>query len=689
MASREPAQRIITAKETTQGRRQRKELCVEIGSFKHPYFSNSVRRQIQETGKECFSPKLSAKILEKQYERRASVRLNYAFNGDEAMDNEFNSGSGILTSQQIRSSMMHGTAAASTSSTPLTIDKTNAQNDKNKNKNKNNTNTNKHNTNEDLSIVTSNLHAHSNATKMSPGSNKASDSTEDSEETIDWNARARNYNPIFVKQKRKVASALLEMSKNHSVRNAVVRDGGVKALGALVRMFDNAIDADCSDALCCLADAEATRNAMFSDGAVKAILHLAGRTTSIATKYSLSLALGSLACEHGYEMDLIDSNSLHSLLDMRASANTKDNDDAVGRALYNFATSSADHGRYSELASALLALVSAPGGRASHMDAPEPSNNSSSSDGATDSNSSPPVLESSAVCRTLFYRSIACMARIRPLHSMLVNGGTIGMLQALVDRMTFDTTMDYEVEGMNPVEASTIAIIILCLLSSTASIRVLMVEEGAIKIVMNIANEAMARMEENTIEGADGADAAANENDADIVCLAVAMLTNLALNAQTRSHVVSAGAVPVIIGLSQGGNESIARACASALRGLTSDDNTDNLIRIMHDGGIQAVLYLSSSTRDVVTRRNCALAIRNIFSHTDTLEELLNNPELASVLTNMYVVFRPPFSFSCSFLFFSRRLVWIDCPLTNNACCFPNTGTKQCMNYCPPHEMSM
>jgi hypothetical protein len=139
-------------------------------------------------------------------------------------------------------------------------------------------------------------------------------------------------------------------------------------------------------------------------------------------------------------------------------------------------------------------LVSAPGGRASHMDAPEPSNNSSSSDGATDSNSSPPVLESSAVCRTLFYRSIACMARIRPLHSMLVNGGTIGMLQALVDRMTFDTTMDYEVEGMNPVEASTIAIIILCLLSSTASIRVLMVEEGAIKIVMNIANEAMARM---------------------------------------------------------------------------------------------------------------------------------------------------------------------------------------------------
>ena len=47
--------------------------------------------------------------------------------------------------------------------------------------------------------------------------------------------------------------------------------------------------------------------------------------------------------------------------------------------------------------------------------------------------------------------------------------------------------------------------------------------------------------------------------------------------------------MPVIIGLSQGQNESITRACASALRGLTSDDDTGNLIRIMRDGGIQAV----------------------------------------------------------------------------------------------------
>ena len=72
------------------------------------------------------------------------------------------------------------------------------------------------------------------------------------------------------------------------------------------------------------------------------------------------------------------------------------------------------------------------------------------------------------------------------------------------------------------------------------------------------------------------------------------------------------------------------------MRGLTSDDDTDNLIRIMHDGGIQAVLRLSTSTKDVVTRRNCSLAMRNILSHTETLEELLNNPEMSSICNDMY-----------------------------------------------------
>ena len=90
------------------------------------------------------------------------------------------------------------------------------------------------------------------------------DNNSDNEETIDWNARARNYNPIFIRQKRKVASAFLTMAQNHQVRHDVVRDGGVKALGALVRMFDPEIDANCSDALCCLADAQESRSNMFT-----------------------------------------------------------------------------------------------------------------------------------------------------------------------------------------------------------------------------------------------------------------------------------------------------------------------------------------------------------------------------------------------------------------------------------------
>jgi len=45
---------------------------------------------------------------------------------------------------------------------------------------------------------------------------------------------------------------------------------------------------------------------------------------------------------------------------------------------------------------------------------------------------------------------------------MLVNGGLIKMLKQFIDRMLFEDNIDYEVEGMNPVEASTIGIIILC-----------------------------------------------------------------------------------------------------------------------------------------------------------------------------------------------------------------------------------
>ena len=126
---------------------------------------------------------------------------------------------------------------------------------------------------------------------------------------------------------------------------------------------------------------------------------------------------------------------------------------------YNFATSDNDHGRFGEVAAAILSFASAPGG--------------GTSPSASESSLSPPsstTLDNSITCRNLFYRSIACFTRTRPLHNMLVNGGLIQMLKQFIDRMLFEDNIDYEVEGMNPVEASTIGVIILCTCTFTSSL---------------------------------------------------------------------------------------------------------------------------------------------------------------------------------------------------------------------------
>ena len=99
--------RIITGQETPSGRIARKELCVEIGSLEHPYFSNSVRREIRESGLECFSPKLPALFVHQKFERQSSLRLSQTFNGDGTLMSEGGTGR-ILTSSEIRKSMMHG-----------------------------------------------------------------------------------------------------------------------------------------------------------------------------------------------------------------------------------------------------------------------------------------------------------------------------------------------------------------------------------------------------------------------------------------------------------------------------------------------------------------------------------------------------------------------------------------------------
>ena len=58
----------------------------------------------------------------------------------------------------------------------------------------------------------------------------------------------------------------------------------------------------------------------------------------------------------------------------------------------------------------------------------------------------------------------------------------------------------------------------------------------------------------------------------------------------------------------------------------------------MHDGGCRAILRLAVTTRDIITKRNCALALRNILSHTETLEELLNHTNMVSTLTEVFRV---------------------------------------------------
>ncbi len=709
--------RVITSKETALGRKQRKKLCVEIGSLEFPYFSNSVRREITKAGLGAFSPKLSALMLQRKFERRDTLRY----------DMSLDRGDLPFSSKDIRKSMMMasgestgiggggdtggasgsgpGGGPGSSGDIPNTPgapsvagasrlsdgdqksaaggaggDKTSADSTSKEDSQKKKLMMMKKKKGGDKKDHKSGLLEPENNSDFEDG-------------TVDWSKR--KYNPIFVKQKRKVASALRAMSRNLNVRSAVVRDGGVKALKALVRMYDASIDADLSDALCFLAgnsDSQ-SRVSMISDGAVSTIMSLAKRTKSNATRYSLALALGSLCCENGFEGEIIDAGALHALMeikiksgseigdgsedaeskedgdgsdaemdhsaggglssfgDYRGEVSDKDSggsskmkkwatemDVAVGRALYNFSSAKGDHGRLVEVAQSLLAIGPSRG---------------------------------KGACRSMFFRSLACLSRTRVLHGMLVNGGAIMLLKDLVCELSTKSSQqngDFcsEVKGtdrdgikgddlLSSVEAATIAITILCLLSSTPSIRVRMVEEGAILVVMDIASEALGRLQDREIElekrksnlrfkDSEGKSSGLATSDlegsadSDIVCMAVAMLTNLSLNAKTRASVVSLGAVPVIIGLSQGSNDSIARACAAALRGLTSDSDTVNLIRIMHDGGCRAILRLAVTTRDVITMRNCALAMRNILSHTETLEELLNHPNMASTLTEVFRV---------------------------------------------------
>ena len=61
---------------------------------------------------------------------------------------------------------------------------------------------------------------------------------------------------------------------------------------------------------------------MIEDGAAKALLKMC-KSPSRATQYSCALALGSLACETGYENDLIEMGVLAELMDKQKHVTEK------------------------------------------------------------------------------------------------------------------------------------------------------------------------------------------------------------------------------------------------------------------------------------------------------------------------------------------------------------------------------
>ena len=100
----------------------------------------------------------------------------------------------------------------------------------------------------------------------------------------------------------------------------------------------------------------------------------------------------------------------------------------------------------------------------------------------------------------------------------------------------------------------------------------------------------------------------------DILCMAVATLTNLALTSSTRTLIINDGVVPIILHLIELGDEPVKRACAATLRGLTLDDNSSVIKDIVNQGGLEAILRLCRVT-DLLILRNCSSALRNILSH--------------------------------------------------------------------------
>ena len=253
---------VLTAEDTEEQKVHRMELGAAIGTLQHPYFSNTIRRKINENGHAAVSPKFAGlmknaswkqgvKLDPRKNTRRSSLRLG--FNRAEEL-------AAVLTS-------------AIQNPREIPTKEIDAKTGKN------------------FRV------ADIDQTKDDSASETGSESGSDAEYGIEKLMKKRGGNfKKFLAQKRKVASALCAMAENEKVRQAVVNDGAVKAMKNLVTLGDEFINAKCSDALCALADLPKNRIAMADQGALGALRRL-NRSSSLATRYSCTLAFGSLACE--------------------------------------------------------------------------------------------------------------------------------------------------------------------------------------------------------------------------------------------------------------------------------------------------------------------------------------------------------------------------------------------------------
>lgn len=549
--------RILTGEDTPEMQHNRLKLGDSIGTIEHPYFTNAFRKNTERKGKIGAAPKFAALMkqnewkgddalsaYQRRHERRRSLRPLHA---------HLSEGPSVLSALELKPSAAKKEASGVEDDMQKRLEK---------------------------ARVAAKLKKSEEAKE-----DEAAEKKQKKENSLFQESKARR----AVVEKRKVAKAWFKMACNGRVRAAIVKDGAVKAIALLATIPDDTIGAYCTDALCELSDLPENRSQMIEDGGAKALLKCA-KSMSPATQYSCALAFGSLACETGYEMDLIEMGILGELMDTNMSRNKTDvYTAAVARAVFNFAcvdeymmSVASATPRLEDVVRASFALSSA----------------------------------SSEDVRVLCYRSMTCLARVGPLRKLMVKLGVVGIMKAFG-------------ESNNP-EGSLICALTLCLFSFTREVRVEMMAQGAGRAALAVVKQAMESMGHGSAAddgdrdgGSDNGSTQSNGEGLfmDIVCLTVATLTNLALTPTTRTLIINDGVVPIILSLIEHDDEPVKRACAATMRGLTLDDSTEIITEIVQQGGLEAILRLCNVT-DMLILRNCSAALCNILAHEALLDDL-------------------------------------------------------------------